>query len=126
MVSLGFDYVTIYFAIISTYLWCDLTLYSSFSLIVAAPSVDAWSIVKEVFPLLSFSAPFVVYHQYLQVITRESCNVFNLGTFCYEINWLCGKMKKIGFLGGGFEILEQFLLNIGEKMKNADNLIWSN
>lgn len=36
------------------------------SLIVAAPEVDAWSIVKEVIPLLSFSAPFAIYHQYLQ------------------------------------------------------------
>lgn len=40
------------------------------SLIVAVPSVDAWSIVKEVFPLLSFSAPFVVYHQYLQPLAQ--------------------------------------------------------
>ncbi|KAI7756288.1 hypothetical protein M8C21_032833 [Ambrosia artemisiifolia] len=36
------------------------------SLIIAAPNVDAWSIVKEVLPFLSFSAPFVIYHQYLQ------------------------------------------------------------
>ncbi|KAL7614919.1 hypothetical protein Lser_V15G05061 [Lactuca serriola] len=36
------------------------------SLIIAAPDVDAWSIVKEVLPFLSFSAPFVIYHQYLQ------------------------------------------------------------
>ncbi|KAJ9542237.1 hypothetical protein OSB04_028743 [Centaurea solstitialis] len=36
------------------------------SLIIAAPEVDAWSIVKEVLPFLSFSAPFVIYHQYLQ------------------------------------------------------------
>ncbi|KAK9080686.1 hypothetical protein SSX86_000444 [Deinandra increscens subsp. villosa] len=36
------------------------------SLIIAAPDVDAWSIVKEVLPSLSFSAPFVIYHQYLQ------------------------------------------------------------
>ncbi|GJZ13791.1 tRNA (adenine(58)-N(1))-methyltransferase non-catalytic subunit TRM6 [Tanacetum coccineum] len=36
------------------------------SLIIAAPEADAWSIVKEVLPFLSFSAPFVIYHQYLQ------------------------------------------------------------
>ncbi|KAI5678346.1 hypothetical protein M9H77_09296 [Catharanthus roseus] len=40
------------------------------SLIVAAPFVDAWSIVKELLPLLSFSAPFVVYHQYLQPLAQ--------------------------------------------------------
>ncbi|GFZ10374.1 eukaryotic initiation factor 3 gamma subunit family protein [Actinidia rufa] len=36
------------------------------SLIIAAPDVDAWSIVKELLPFLSFSAPFVIYHQYIQ------------------------------------------------------------
>ncbi|GKD04640.1 tRNA (adenine(58)-N(1))-methyltransferase non-catalytic subunit TRM6, partial [Tanacetum coccineum] len=36
-------------------------------LIIAAPEVDAWSIVKDVLPFLSFSAPFVIYHQYLLV-----------------------------------------------------------
>nr|XP_043633880.1 tRNA (adenine(58)-N(1))-methyltransferase non-catalytic subunit trm6 [Erigeron canadensis] len=36
------------------------------SLIIAAPDMDAWSIVKEVLPYLAFSAPFVIYHQYLQ------------------------------------------------------------
>ncbi|KAK6140931.1 hypothetical protein DH2020_025324 [Rehmannia glutinosa] len=36
------------------------------SLIIAAPDLDAWSIVKELVPLLSYSAPFVIYHQYLQ------------------------------------------------------------
>lgn len=36
------------------------------SLIVAAPDADAWGIVKELIPLLSFSAPFAIYHQYLQ------------------------------------------------------------
>ncbi|XAR61666.1 hypothetical protein NMG60_11016148 [Bertholletia excelsa] len=36
------------------------------SLIIAAPDVDAWNIVKELIPLLSFSAPFAVYHQYIQ------------------------------------------------------------
>ncbi|KAK2994693.1 hypothetical protein RJ640_026172 [Escallonia rubra] len=36
------------------------------SLIVAAPDLDAWNIVKEVLSLVSFSAPFAIYHQYLQ------------------------------------------------------------
>ncbi|XP_017249082.1 uncharacterized protein LOC108219982 isoform X1 [Daucus carota subsp. sativus] len=36
------------------------------SLIMAVPDMDAWTIVKEVLPLLSFSAPFAIYHQYLQ------------------------------------------------------------
>ncbi|XP_059636291.1 uncharacterized protein LOC132278509 [Cornus florida] len=36
------------------------------SLIVAAPDLDAWSIVKELIPLLSFSAPFAIFHQYIQ------------------------------------------------------------
>lgn len=36
------------------------------SLIIAAPDMDAWSIVKEVLPFISFSAPFAIYHQYLQ------------------------------------------------------------
>ncbi|KAG9148027.1 hypothetical protein Leryth_003609 [Lithospermum erythrorhizon] len=34
------------------------------SLIVAAPNLDAWSIVKELLSLLSFSAPFAIYHQH--------------------------------------------------------------
>ncbi|XP_063950555.1 uncharacterized protein LOC108219982 isoform X3 [Daucus carota subsp. sativus] len=37
------------------------------SLIMAVPDMDAWTIVKEVLPLLSFSAPFAIYHQYLQL-----------------------------------------------------------
>ncbi|KAA8537527.1 hypothetical protein F0562_027135 [Nyssa sinensis] len=36
------------------------------SLIIAAPDLDAWSTVKELLPLLSFSAPFAIYHQYIQ------------------------------------------------------------
>ncbi|KAG5543029.1 hypothetical protein RHGRI_015946 [Rhododendron griersonianum] len=36
------------------------------SLIIAAPDVDAWSIVSELLPFLSFSAPFAIYHQYIQ------------------------------------------------------------
>ncbi|CAI9116920.1 OLC1v1018212C1 [Oldenlandia corymbosa var. corymbosa] len=40
------------------------------SLIVAAPLIDAWSTVKEVLPLLAFSAPFAVYHQYQQPLAQ--------------------------------------------------------
>ncbi|WCJ35114.1 tRNA (adenine(58)-N(1))-methyltransferase non-catalytic subunit trm6 [Euphorbia peplus] len=36
------------------------------SLIIAAPEVDAWSLIKDLLPLLSYSAPFAIYHQYLQ------------------------------------------------------------
>ncbi|PHU01504.1 hypothetical protein BC332_31291 [Capsicum chinense] len=36
------------------------------SLIIAAPELDPWGIIKEVLPLLAFSAPFAVYH-YLQI-----------------------------------------------------------
>ncbi|XP_022766529.1 tRNA (adenine(58)-N(1))-methyltransferase non-catalytic subunit trm6-like isoform X1 [Durio zibethinus] len=36
------------------------------SLIVAAPEQDAWSLVKDLLPLLSYSASFAIYHQYLQ------------------------------------------------------------
>ncbi|KAK4351883.1 hypothetical protein RND71_027401 [Anisodus tanguticus] len=36
------------------------------SLIIAAPEQDPWGITKEVLPLLSFSAPFAIYHQYAQ------------------------------------------------------------
>ncbi|KAL2503987.1 eukaryotic initiation factor 3 gamma subunit family protein [Abeliophyllum distichum] len=36
------------------------------SLIIAAPNLDAWDTVKEVLPLLSYSASFAIYHQYLQ------------------------------------------------------------
>ncbi|XP_065881928.1 uncharacterized protein [Euphorbia lathyris] len=36
------------------------------SLIIAAPDVDVWSLIKDLLPLLSYSAPFAIYHQYLQ------------------------------------------------------------
>ncbi|XP_077231417.1 eukaryotic initiation factor 3 gamma subunit family protein [Tasmannia lanceolata] len=36
------------------------------SLIIAAPELDMWSAVQELLPLLSYSAPFAIYHQYLQ------------------------------------------------------------
>lgn len=36
------------------------------SLIIAAPQSDAWSLVKDLLPLVANSAPFAIYHQYLQ------------------------------------------------------------
>ncbi|GMH13669.1 hypothetical protein Nepgr_015510 [Nepenthes gracilis] len=36
------------------------------SLLIAAPELDAWSILQKLLPLLSYSAPFAIYHQYLQ------------------------------------------------------------
>lgn len=36
------------------------------SLIIAAPELDPWKVVEEMLPLLSYSAPFAIYHQYLQ------------------------------------------------------------
>ncbi|CAL1355622.1 unnamed protein product [Linum trigynum] len=35
-------------------------------LIIAAPDLDPWSTVKRLLPLLSYSAPFAIYHQHLQ------------------------------------------------------------
>ncbi|GLJ40363.1 hypothetical protein SUGI_0830410 [Cryptomeria japonica] len=40
------------------------------SLIVAAPDFDPWTVVKQTLPLLSFSAPFVIYYQYLQPLAE--------------------------------------------------------
>lgn len=37
------------------------------SLLIAAPEQDVWHIVEEFLPLLSYSASFAIYHQYLQV-----------------------------------------------------------
>ena len=37
------------------------------SLIVAAPDHEVESVVADLLPLLSYSAPFAIYHQYLQV-----------------------------------------------------------
>ncbi|KAJ4702106.1 tRNA (adenine(58)-N(1))-methyltransferase non-catalytic subunit TRM6 [Melia azedarach] len=36
------------------------------SLIIVAPDVDPWNLVKDLLPLLAYSAPFAIYHQYLQ------------------------------------------------------------
>ncbi|XP_004152653.1 tRNA (adenine(58)-N(1))-methyltransferase non-catalytic subunit trm6 isoform X2 [Cucumis sativus] len=36
------------------------------SLIIAAPQSDAWSLVKDLLPLVANSAPFAIYHQYVQ------------------------------------------------------------
>ncbi|XP_030950733.1 tRNA (adenine(58)-N(1))-methyltransferase non-catalytic subunit trm6 [Quercus lobata] len=36
------------------------------SLIIAAPELDLWNLLKDLLPLLANSAPFAIYHQYLQ------------------------------------------------------------
>lgn len=36
------------------------------SLIIAAPELDTWTLVRDLLPLLAHSAPFAIYHQYLQ------------------------------------------------------------
>ncbi|XP_028784686.1 tRNA (adenine(58)-N(1))-methyltransferase non-catalytic subunit trm6 [Neltuma alba] len=36
------------------------------SLIITAPDLDTWTLVRDLLPLLSNSAPFAIYHQYLQ------------------------------------------------------------
>ncbi|KAK7321802.1 hypothetical protein VNO77_32755 [Canavalia gladiata] len=36
------------------------------SLIIAAPELDTWTLVRDLLPLLANSAPFAIYHQYLQ------------------------------------------------------------
>ncbi|OVA18582.1 Eukaryotic initiation factor 3 [Macleaya cordata] len=36
------------------------------SLIIAAPELDPWTVAQELLPHLSYSAPFAIYHQYLQ------------------------------------------------------------
>ena len=53
------------------------------SLIIAAPDADAWSLAKDLLPLLSYSAPFAIYHQYLQVIWFKFLRFVQLKT------WLC-------------------------------------
>lgn len=40
-------------------------------MIVVAPELDPWSVVKDLLPLLSYSAPFAIYHQYLQVVVSN-------------------------------------------------------
>lgn len=59
----------------------ELTLFSNplCSLLIAAPELDAWIIVQELLPLLSYSASFAIYHQYLQVI----CLNFLLDICCF-------------------------------------------
>ncbi|CDP07406.1 unnamed protein product [Coffea canephora] len=61
------------------------------SLIIAAPQIDAWSMVKELLPLLSFSAPFAVYHQYQQPLA------------------LCMHNLQVGKMAIGLQISEPWL-----------------
>ncbi|ONK80702.1 uncharacterized protein A4U43_C01F20810 [Asparagus officinalis] len=43
------------------------------SLIVAAPEMDVGSIIEDLLPLLSYYAPFAIYHQYLKVKDFTPC-----------------------------------------------------
>ncbi|XP_020257012.1 cell division cycle protein 27 homolog A-like isoform X1 [Asparagus officinalis] len=43
------------------------------SLIVAAPEMDVGIIIEDLLPLLSYYAPFAIYHQYLQVKDFTPC-----------------------------------------------------
>lgn len=61
------------------------------SLIIAGPEIDAWSMVKEFLPLLSYSAPFVIYHQYLQPLAT------------------CLNNLKLGKMAIGLQISEPWL-----------------
>uniref|UniRef100_A0A7N0TZQ5 tRNA (adenine(58)-N(1))-methyltransferase non-catalytic subunit TRM6 n=1 Tax=Kalanchoe fedtschenkoi TaxID=63787 RepID=A0A7N0TZQ5_KALFE len=45
------------------------------SLIIGAPDIDPWSIIKGLLPLLSHSAPFAIYHQYLQPLATCMHNI---------------------------------------------------
>ncbi|GFY86239.1 eukaryotic initiation factor 3 gamma subunit family protein [Actinidia rufa] len=61
------------------------------SLIIAAPDVDAWRIVKELLPFLSFSAPFAIYHQYIQDYSLPP----NKCTFSMVADYLLGQLGLI-------------------------------
>ncbi|KAL6212812.1 hypothetical protein ACLB2K_018028 [Fragaria x ananassa] len=61
------------------------------SLIIAAPELDTWSLVKEILPLLSNSAPFAIYHQYLQPLAT------------------CMHNLQVGKLAVGLQISEPWL-----------------
>ncbi|KAF3794922.1 tRNA adenine-58-N1-methyltransferase non-catalytic subunit [Nymphaea thermarum] len=51
------------------------------SLIMAAPDLDPWNIVQELLPLLSYSAPFAIYHQYLQVLPSRTHPAMQMSAF---------------------------------------------
>lgn len=61
------------------------------SLIMAVPDMDAWTIVKEVLPLLSYSAPFAICHQYIQPLAT------------------CMHNLQLGKMAIGLEIAEPWL-----------------
>lgn len=73
-----------------------------FSLIIAAPNMDAWDIAKELVPLLSYSAPFVIYHQYLQVIVstnQDTPHMIHTSILCFVAIYLIFRLipLNIGF-----------------------------
>ncbi|WVY88999.1 hypothetical protein V8G54_037940 (chloroplast) [Vigna mungo] len=71
------------------------------SLIVAAPELDTWTVVKDLLPLLANSAPFAIYHQYLQ----------NLRPLLYKMQPLatCMHNLQLGKMAIGLQISEPWL-----------------
>ncbi|XP_075651148.1 uncharacterized protein LOC142621695 isoform X2 [Castanea sativa] len=51
------------------------------SLIIAAPELDLWSLLKDLLPLLANSAPFAIYHQYLQVLPSRTHPCMQMSAF---------------------------------------------
>ncbi|KAH7567143.1 hypothetical protein JRO89_XS07G0023200 [Xanthoceras sorbifolium] len=70
------------------------------SLIMAAPEVDPWILVKDLVPLLSYSAPFAIYHQYLQPLAT------------------CMHNLQIGKMAIGLQISEPWLREYQLKQEN--------
>ncbi|XP_038704457.1 tRNA (adenine(58)-N(1))-methyltransferase non-catalytic subunit trm6-like isoform X2 [Tripterygium wilfordii] len=61
------------------------------SVILAASDLDPWNLVKDILPLLSYSAPFAIYHQYLQPLAT------------------CMHSLQVGKLAIGLQISEPWL-----------------
>lgn len=61
------------------------------SLIVAVPDVDVWSIMQKLLPLLSYSASFAIYHQYVQPLAD------------------CMHNLQVGKMAIGLQIIEPWL-----------------
>ncbi|KAK6938951.1 tRNA (adenine(58)-N(1))-methyltransferase non-catalytic subunit TRM6, partial [Dillenia turbinata] len=68
------------------------------SLIIAAPELDVCNVAQQLLPLLSYSAPFVIYHQYLQV---ECFRLLPLATCMHKL-----QLEKLAI---GLQITEPWL-----------------
>ncbi|XP_041021578.1 tRNA (adenine(58)-N(1))-methyltransferase non-catalytic subunit trm6 isoform X1 [Juglans microcarpa x Juglans regia] len=77
------------------------------SLIIAAPELDIWSLLQDIWPLLSNSAPFAIYHQYLQVAPCDS----SLMPSCILMMPLatCMHNLQLGKMAIGLQISEPWL-----------------